>query len=1325
LDRLATRSFLRTTFAFGDSQDITATGERVSLFNAGNVQSLNAIAEERVFAFGDSISSFTGEVTGDSSSSLQLRAFQDIDSATITSFGSVNLFAGNSADFTISDESVVESLRVLAGGNVSVSGSATASDEISLISIGGNIALSEATSTATSTNGQISIVARGSVTGNYTANGDLSASSLSTAGISGDFTSEQGDLELFSIGDLSGSFEADAEATIASGANISGNTTSGSAVVAAGGSISGTVETSQDAEVLALGGGITGDVTSDEGSISATVSGQLSSNLVAGQNVALVAEEVSGAEIRAEGGEARVFSIGDFSNGLIFAEESLEVVALQSIQDTTITAGQTANVTVLNRSSGAIEGENVNVLTGQDLDSDVIAVASANVSSLGSVNGDISTSSGDIGLLVAGDLLGTVESANNLTVTVFGNSNAPEGISADGALSGVFHGELESTIDSGDQLRVFAYRDIQGDVTAGGDATVSTLQSVSGTIEGEGSVEVNALNTISGDIIGRNSVEVFATHGHQSDVTSLDGEATITTLGNFDGSVDAEMGLELRVVGSTGGDVTTLGNADILVSGDADFDFINADDLDLNVGGNLSGVVQSDGDTEIIVLGNINADFNSGGTLDLLAGGQVAGTFIVQEDLNVFAAGNLDVDIDAIGSASVFSTGSVNQSEIDSDGDLLIAASGGISQVVASASNEVTISTTGSISFVEATSRNSSVSAFANGSISTLTINANQNAIAAATSGSLVSSNLSAGGDAAAFGNGVDVVISAMDDATVGGTGSTNVEFTAGRDALVLSTGPLIVSGAAQGNLSINSRSSTIADVTSFGLDVFSFGSIFGDFTATGNITEVVTFDSVLGSLNAGNDIGEVLIYNDLVGQISANGVINRVALGGEIQPESSISANEIESFVENDRSEFVVFPGRPVLGLGTLFSLSQTAQAQLTQQQMRLLESEIALNAIVQAVLGNGRLIEAEISERADRSFQQIDAALANVKLSLAIAESNAEILFDRRIAIGSEILDAAKFGADLNLAGSEDELDRLTTILSDQLDFLRANAERNASELNMEADEFRRRTALRQEVRERETRILRETFSDTFILTYISELQRFSLDALQEVISQIGFAVDLVTTILGLASIGTGIGPFAAFFINIAPDTLNAGIDLARGRADAAGLRLGFAFIPAVGGRLGRLLKLDTLASRIARTGARRIFAVADAPTIRCACLQAIGRPGCFIAGTLVAVPGGALFVPDLDDAGMDAATLNWILAGLSVSAGLGALSASQRKKKVGAGRKGQAGPAFDLPGFRPERFVNEDGIWLPKRLSETLWLPDSKIVQPGLILLEGSNQ
>ena len=96
--------------------------------------------------------------------------------------------------------------------------------------------------------------------------------------------------------------------------------------------------------------------------------------------------------------------------------------------------------------------------------------------------------------------------------------------------------------------------------------------------------------------------------------------------------------------------------------------------------------------------------------------------------------------------------------------------------------------------------------------------------------------------------------------------------------------------------------------------------------------------------------------------------------------------------------------------------------------------------------------------------------------------------------------------------------------------------------------------------------------------------------------------------------------------------------------------------------------------------------------------------------------------MFIPDQDEAaGMDVATLNMILAGLSISAGLAAMAASRKKKSVGSGKNGQT--ASLLPGFGAERFVNEDGVWLPKRLSESLWLPDSKIVQPELVLL-GNN-
>ena len=178
----------------------------------------------------------------------------------------------------------------------------------------------------------------------------------------------------------------------------------------------------------------------------------------------------------------------------------------------------------------------------------------------------------------------------------------------------------------------------------------------------------------------------------------------------------------------------------------------------------------------------------------------------------------------------------------------------------------------------------------------------------------------------------------------------------------------------------------------------------------------------------------------------------------------------------------------------------------------------------------------------------------------------------------------------------------------------------------INSETDLALQRHAQEALLKQEEIAVLKAIYPVTFASTFSNEVDRFVLDATQEGLSLTSTAIDVISVVL----IFTPAAPIAGGlqYVSLALDASNASIDVARGEYSKGAFRAAFAVIPFVGGKVlkaGKSALSRNLGRFLGKTG--DVVDIGDAalnPTCNCRSLVGLPGEGCFVAGTLVAVPG-----------------------------------------------------------------------------------------------------
>jgi len=272
-------------------------------------------------------------------------------------------------------------------------------------------------------------------------------------------------------------------------------TASNNASVTTVGDLMGSVTATEEANIVALGdanslavhggsgvslvveGSFDGTVTTTSGDVSLFATGDVTGEITSGKDATVGSlGSIAGASITAIGGAADVLALGQFTAGMISAEDDVFLWTLGGIPASTF-ASLTGGVTAITNGAGDIE---------VTADKDVLAASLA-----GPMTVDI-----DAGGSV--DLFG---------IGVFGQ------VEADGNLNGVSFNTLYlASVDVGGNAKLIATDYLQADGTVDGDVKLATYSQLLGSLTAGDDLSAWAFGAIGATLVAMDNVEKIVTY---------------------------------------------------------------------------------------------------------------------------------------------------------------------------------------------------------------------------------------------------------------------------------------------------------------------------------------------------------------------------------------------------------------------------------------------------------------------------------------------------------------------------------------------------------------------------------------------------------------------------------------------------------------------------------------------------------------------------------------------------------------------------------------------------------------------------------------------
>jgi hypothetical protein len=554
------------------------------------------------------------------------------------------------------------------------------------------------------TNGSISIDAKGSFSGSATISGGnidvLVAKSVHDAIL----TILDGDITIRSGLDIGGSFSATGNISMTAGGNISGSISAGAvSTMTADGNISGTISVSGNIDTIQAGLDInstisaTGTISSVK-SVQGSISGSIHAaggimypdyyhpdyGITAGIDVA-AALTVDAGDLYVSAQRNLTGSITGSANGslTLFAGYDLQSSVRGGILDT-LEAGHDisgASLTATQHIGTLVAGHailsNINAQATSPAEGWIGAIIAGahpdNTPYFNTAAGRLGAltihASGSIGLVAAQAALGYHASIDGTTITsdaTIGTLTAASGIHANASAHGSIlainpgTGDLAGsfTAELGNLPTITCNGTISATLTAGGTiGTLTATGNISGTITAGGSIgNIKSGQTIGGPILATGSIgDITAVIGDIStaaNITSMSGSIGDVMAGHkISGNISADGSIgDVTLYGTLSGSLKATNGSigRILSTGDITKDIMShMNQLLISSGGNVVCNLSATSHITLVTLGDVRGNITTGsGNIDVRAGGSITDAVIVAAgDIYVTAQGNISANV--------------------------------------------------------------------------------------------------------------------------------------------------------------------------------------------------------------------------------------------------------------------------------------------------------------------------------------------------------------------------------------------------------------------------------------------------------------------------------------------------------------------------------------------------------------------------------------------------------------------------------------------------------------------------------------------------------
>lgn len=345
---------------------------------------------------------------------------------------------------------------------------------------------------------------------------------------------------------------------------------------------------------------------------------------------------------------------------------------------------------------GSVSGASIGTVTAfGDVGGDITSRGNlGSIWTLGEISGDLSAGSGGISADVWGDLLGSVQAPDSVTLRVFGDVDG-DVTSRSGAVSLTSYGSVNGSVSAALDADVWVYATAAGDVTSTrGGVRLGAMQDVLGVIQSAKNAIISATNVLPakvqsfvGDVFtfatGITSMQYLPQLGKLWVISLLDvnlagklspgvfsaGDVAILSWGNVRaetlftrttqiwavgdvtvGSVYAQRNIEIEGRSLSGGFVGAYTDAykpqvvQVSVTKDLNATINASDKVELQVFGDLKGTVDvksSEGYIAAAVAGNMSGTLQGGGGVGLKVWGDLSGTIDVGGGAELTVGGNV------------------------------------------------------------------------------------------------------------------------------------------------------------------------------------------------------------------------------------------------------------------------------------------------------------------------------------------------------------------------------------------------------------------------------------------------------------------------------------------------------------------------------------------------------------------------------------------------------------------------------------------------------------------------------------------------------------
>ncbi len=430
----------------------------------------------------------------------------------------------------------------------------------------------------------------------------------------------------------------------------------------------------------------------------------------------------------------------------------------------------------------------------------------------------------------------------------------------------------------------------------------------------------------------------------------------------------------------------------------------------------------------------------------------------------------------------------------------------------------------------------------------------------------------------------------------------------------LLAVGNLAVAANVGGDVRMTSYGSIVGAVSADGdiLWLGSMGTLCGDFTAAGDIDEIVSYAGIMANISATN-IDHIRAWGDIgstAHAITASDTIYEIYSGGEIT--TTISAPNIGTLAEYNRTKFVDRPVAPSLPIGELRAKTADAYASLMKMgedfdaaATELVEMQSAARAGIEKSL-------AQTEERLAELKTEGEARVADLGKQVALAEIKAQQQTDRQFEIAQVAAEAAQRSTVAAVDRLSDQADRKFKETEGSLEAGKEAVEQEVAYLTARKDQILVYRGEEQYAAGKTRDSLLATAEPTFAGLFYGQMKEFSLDFVQD-------------RLRGVAIVSAFI-PGYGWLVSSITGAADGAISYYRGDRVGGLIEIGLSAIPLVG-RFGKIAKVTSstggrVGGSLAVSGTAKLMRLPSYEPM----LAARGALGAFdaITGKLTVLPG-----------------------------------------------------------------------------------------------------